>query len=279
MAGVDPPGSPGSTTWPENWRVQMAGGDEKVAKQLERYATPDQVGAAFLGLRQRVSSGELKIAAQRPGDGTTPEQLKAWKTEQGLPTEAGEYKFPLPDQVRLEDLPQDAKDRIGKFTGFFYDADLTQSQVDRLVAGYNDVAEKEAQAQAVADAKLLDDCEDNLRAAWGGEYRPNMKATFTFLESKFGQDMDALMSARTADGRRLINIPAVAKVFHSLARAEGIDGLETGDTGAAGGKSVDARIEEINQILQTEPDKYYRENLGDEKLKLLQRKEARGGRG
>lgn len=279
-AGLDEPGKPGSTVWPEAWRLQMAGGDEKLAKRLERYGTPDAVGKALLGIQQRISTGEFRANTPKPtGDGVKPEEIAAWKQERGLPTEAKEYPFPLAKGMKMEDLGEDGVKTADRFKGAFFDADMTPAQVERVMGEYNAIQEELATQQATADAKAKDALEDDLRANWGGEYRKNIATTHKFIENTFGEDLaTALMTARDIEGNRIINMPGMVAKLHDLARQLGIDDVEGGEPTLGGGKSVDQRIEEINQIYVTNPQEYWSKNLADEKQKLLERKERAGAR-
>lgn len=273
QAGLEEPGTKGSTVWPDDWRLQFAGGDEKIAKQLERYTDPTKVASAFMGLRQRISTGEFRSNSPRPtGDGVKPEQVEAWKTERGLPAKVDDYKFPLGANIKMEDLPEAAKGRVAEFTKAFFDADLSQAQVDHLMGVYNARAEADAEAQANADATARDDTEDQLRAQFGTEYKSMVASTKAFLAKNFGDDAEGVALARLPDGRRLMDIPAVAKAFAQIARDSGMDPVETGESQVGGGKSVDQRIEEIRGIMQTDRGRYYKEKLDEEYSALLARK-------
>lgn len=261
-----------ATGWGDDWRVRMAGGDAERAKALDRFADPGKVWESYKALQQRVGSGELRSSAPKPsGDAATPEALKAWRTERGLPAEVTEIKLPLPAGAKMEDLDDSAKSRIEHFTKTFFDADVPQAAVDKIMSEYNAYAEKEANDRAVADAKLVDGLEDNLRAEWGGDYRTNIAMTDRFLQTAFGEEgADLIMGARTADGRRLFNIPEVFKAITQLARSSGVDDVVSGEVSA--GKSVDQRIQEIQNIMQTDRRRYYAEKLDEEYSRLQARK-------
>lgn len=265
------------TVWPETWRESAAGGDEKKLAQLKRFASPDKWADSHFSLVQRIATGEFRSNAPKPtGDDVKPEAVKAWKTERGLPADIADIKVPLPAGAKMEDLDEGAKARIGHFTKAFFDGDLTQAQVDHVMTQYNEYAEKEARDMAVADATQRDGLEDSLRADWGAEFRTNIQMTDRFMQKTFGEEgADDIMGARTADGRRLFNIPGVFKALTELARQAGVDDNEGGES-QVGGKSVDARIKEINEILVSDRARYRRENLDVEKQALLERKEARG---
>lgn len=279
-AGLDEPGKPGSTVWPENWRTQLAGGDEKRAKELERFGDPAAFAKGFFAIRQKIGTGEIRNNTPKPtGEGVKPEEVAAWKQERGLPTKAEEYPFPLPKGMKAEDLDEAGTKVADRFKGAFFEADLSPAQVERVVGEYNAIREEEAAQQAVADAKAKDALEDSLRAEWGGSYRSNVALTHRFISQHFGDDLaDALMTARDIEGNRIINMPGMVAKLHDLARQAGIDDVEGGEPTAGGGKSVDQRIEEINQIYQTNQAEYFSKGLDKEKQALLERKERAGAK-
>lgn len=90
----------GNSSWPDNWRDMMAGGDEKFRKQLERYQSPADVGKKGRELEAKLSSGEYRRDLPRDA---TPEQLAEWKRERGLPEGVEGYldNLMLPDGVVL----------------------------------------------------------------------------------------------------------------------------------------------------------------------------------
>lgn len=277
QAGVPEPGAPGSSTFPENWRELIAGGDEKKLAILKRYEGFDKFGNAHFGLVQRISSGEFKASKPKPtGANVDPEALKAWRAEQGLPDSVEVIKFPLMEGVKMEDLDAGGKSRVAAFTKAFFDNDLTQAQVDGLMGVYNQMQASELQAQATQDAKLADETEDALRADFGTQFKPTILATKKFLSDTFGELADPLALARLPDGRRIMDVPVIAKAFASIARLSGIDMNETGDGTA--GKTVDARIAEIEGYMSEVGRPKYTPAVQAEYLQLLERKDARGGR-
>lgn len=270
----NPSSNPPSFAWPDNWRQEFTGGDAELLKRAERYADPKAVWNGLIAAQQKLSERPQVAPKPQPGaDGKIdPEALKTWRQAQGLPLEPKEFKMPLPKGMKDEDIDEGARARIDTLNSAFFDADMTQAQVEKVVGKYNEIMEAQAEELAVADAKMHDTCEDTLRAEWGADYRNNIALTTKFMEQTFGNEADALFSARTADGRRLFNIPEVAKAFTAIARLSGIDGNESGEAQIGGGKSIDQRLQEINQILATNSREYYDKKLDVEKAELLKRK-------
>ena len=82
-------GDAGNTeaAWPQDWRDQLAGGDEKLVKRAQRYASPRDVWNALVAAQNRISSGELKSVLPKDAK---PEEIAAWRTEQGGGVEVGD---------------------------------------------------------------------------------------------------------------------------------------------------------------------------------------------
>ena len=263
--GVDEPGKEGSTTWPEDWRKQMAGEDAKALKTLERYTSPDAVAKALLSAQQRIRSGEYK--RQISAD-ASPEELKAWREEQGLPSDAKEYEIPMLLDGSYDDLDDFGKESVDAFREVFYESNLPPSVAAKIMETGNKIAEQQLERQAQADAQRHEQAEDLLRSEWGGDFRRNIALNAQFLQDKFGDDWSSLIMARTPDGTRLADMPEFNKFVNQMARSEGGTVLESGEV-VAGANSA-ARIAEIEKIMSSDYGRYKREGLDSEYAKLLE---------
>lgn len=248
----------------------MFGDDPKVQEWAKRLTDPTAAGKMLLAAQQRIRSGEYKRSAPKDD---SPEAMKVWREEQGIPETANDYPFPLPGGAEFEKLDDAAKGRISFFREGFHKLNLPADKAEAVVKLYNEQVEKDAIAQATADANLADATEDALIADWGKDFKVNMQANYNFLSKGLGPELtESLLTARMEDGRRFMNIPEVAKWLNAMARAEGGDFLESGD--AAG--SAMNRLDEIRQIMRTDIARYHRENLAPEYEKLIEQAERRG---
>lgn len=93
LAPVDPPADPVAGDWPEDWRSKAAGGDEKLMKFLERYNSPKAVVGALVDARKLISQG----VNRPPKADATPEEVAAWRAENGIPEKPDGYEVSLPD--------------------------------------------------------------------------------------------------------------------------------------------------------------------------------------
>jgi peptidoglycan hydrolase-like protein with peptidoglycan-binding domain len=270
--GVDEPGKPGSPAWPEDWRAQMAGGDDKLAKRLERYSTPDAVGKALLSAQQRISSGEYKRGL--PQD-ATEEQVKEWREEQGLPADPTGYELPVIMDGSYDDLDEFGKETFSEFQKMFHENNIHPNVADKLISQVNAVAEKQLEAQAMQDAQQMEAIEDDLRSTWGSQFRQNLALNESHFKEYYGDEWNNILMARMPDGTILANHPGFNKAHNQMARELGGTALETGETFSNSGGS--ARIKEIENIMKTDLGKYRREGLDVEYAELLAAQQRRGG--
>ncbi len=268
--GVDEP-KPGS--WPTDWREQMlAGLDPKVADQFKRFQSPADIAKSYLAAQQRIRSGEYKRAAP-PSD--NPEELKAWRTEQDIPDSPDGYE--IGDAEAMKSMTEEEKADFNVLREGFLAANLPRGTAKLLAESAMKMAAQQQERMAAADATNSDTNQDALRAEWGAEYRQNIKMNGDFMVKHFGEEgMDQLITARMPNGMRLADMPQFNKFINEMARLSGGDVLFDGDV--SGGKSLDARLEEIRQVMRTDFNKYQREGLAKEFEQLVAKKEARGGK-
>jgi hypothetical protein len=80
--------------WPEDWRIKLAGEDKSYLKTLDRFNTPSDLAKAYRDAQQRLSAGNLKAILP---DNPTEEELKTWRTENGVPESPDKYDVNLGD--------------------------------------------------------------------------------------------------------------------------------------------------------------------------------------
>lgn len=263
-SGAEVPGADRSA-WPDDWRVQMANGDARAARLLERYTSPDAVGKALMSAQQRIRSGEVKL---RPGPEATDEQRAEWRMEHGIPETAQDYDVPILLDGKYEDLDEFGKASIDAFRGTFHELDMPPEHAEKIMSVANDVALQQMERQAETDAMRQEETEDALRMDWGADYRKNIQLNARFMQDRLGDNWQSFVTARTPEGLRLADDPKFNKFINQMARSEGGTVLQTGETAA--GHNVQARIEEIRKIMSTDYSKYKREGLDVEYSKLLE---------
>jgi hypothetical protein len=270
---VDPPG-PGSATWPDDWRTQFAGDNKDAQAAMARYDSPTAVAKALLAAQQKIRSGEYKRVAPPP-EGADDAAMATWRKDNGLPEKPEDYQI-LPAGTAMESLDEGAKAALGHFQKGFIGANLSQDQAKKVSQTLYEMAETQMAEQATADAEQMNQVEDALRADWGADFRNNVVMNKGHAVKTFGEELgNDIFHARLPDGSILGNSVAFSKALNAWARAEGGDILYGGNPGA--NATVDSRIAEIEGYMKGDMAKYT-PTVADEYLKLIEKREARGGR-
>jgi len=246
-AGVEEPGKEGSAAWPDDWRQQIAKGDEKKLKHLERYASPEAVIESKFAMNQKVSSGEYKRVLPEDADEAT---IKEWRTEQGIPEAPENYELPVTLDGDIADMNEGQKAVYESWQQTFHELNLPNDVAVGLTEHGNRIVEAHLEAQAEADAQHLDAFEDTLRSEWGSEFRVNGKMNVRYLTDTLGsaEAAKSIMDARMPDGKMLKNHTEFSKLLNSAARASGITGsMETGETSGMTDKA--GRKAEIEKLI------------------------------
>lgn len=216
-------------------------------------ASPKDLYTSYKALQQRLSSGELKSALPKDAK---PEEVQKWRTENGIPEKPEDYKMPEGLVIGDADKPM-----IDLFLKDMHGKNASPEVVQAAVQSYYKIVEQQSAKIAEGDVDHKAEMEDTLRAEWGADYRKNVNAIGAMLESAPGGIQDKILSARTADGRAIMNDPDVLRWFASTARELN----PTATVVPAGGDQMGAIKDEIATI-----EKVMRENRAaynkDEKM-------------
>lgn len=247
-------GSTGSVklNWPEGWRDQIAGGDQKILARLGRFATPEDMWRSYTALEARMSSGELKGA--KPKD-ANPEALAAWRKENGIPEKPADYdlKFDNGLVIGEEDKPV-----IDAFLEVAHKNDLPPAAVKEAVAWYYQTAEKQTEERAAADLKVAQEATDALRAEYGAEYRPNINAMNGLLDMAPAGLKDKLLHGRLADGTPIGSSVEAIKWLVGLAREANPAGTVVPAGTANQAQAIEAEIAKYESMLGNRNSVYWK---------------------
>jgi hypothetical protein len=199
------------SAWPEDWRDQASGGDEKTKKLLDRYNTPADVAKALAEANRLIRSGELKKGLSKEA---SPEELAAWREENGVPESPDKYEIPEGLTVGEVDKPI-----VEGFQKLAHEKNLPGEVVKEVLGWY--YGEQERLAADIAEGHKADgiEAEEALRAVWGAEYRGNVNQLHSFITSQFGEEMaQSLYAAVLPNGRALFNEPKLVERLAGIAR-------------------------------------------------------------
>jgi hypothetical protein len=208
-----PPSEPAKGYWPDDWRQRIAGTDEKLLKRLERFVEPADVVKSWRELEAQRDSGKLRPA--RPGADAKPEDIAAWRKENGIPEKPDDYKLELPSGL----VPgEEDKPLLASFLADALEADLTSAQASRVADWYYKTLDASHKAREEQDSAVRRQTEDVLRQDWGGDYRPNTSIANQTLAETYGTFAEQLVAARLPDGTLLGDHPEFIRGNAKLGR-------------------------------------------------------------
>lgn len=225
-------------------RTEIAGGDDKILKRLERYSSPKDVAEALIAAQNKIASGTGKTAL--PAD-ATPEQLKDWRMENGIPETPDGYQVKLPDGliVGAADKPM-----VDGFLKTAHDSNMAPAQVDQALGWYFKQQEQAMEALQAKDAAGREQGIEALRTEWGSEYKLNLGIVDGLLNTAPKGVKDALLGGRLADGTPLGNNPDVLRWLATMGREINPVATVTGQTGIAAGQAIAGRKAEIETMMR-----------------------------
>jgi len=263
--------------FPDNWRELIAKGDEKYLAELKRYASPNTWLKSQRALRQKVSSGEYK-KTDAWDDSWDDERKAEFRKENGIPEKPTDYALP---EVKGKEWTDQDKAALSPFLERLHARNATPAVVQETLAFYAEALTMAAEQKVMRDREDKIALEDELRPEWGTDYRANvnlMKRVLADPEVLPGGDKGlgaALLTARLDDGRRLINVPAMAQFLAGLAREHYGEG---GMLPSSEVKEMETRETELLKVMRTDIDRYHREKnakgqtMAQELAEIRQRK-------
>jgi hypothetical protein len=234
-----------------NWRDAFAGEDDKFKSQLERYSTPEDLGKAFREQRATISSGNL---TPKPDENATPDDLAAFRSANGIPAESSGYLENLPEGLVLG---EDDKEIFENFAGAMHEMNVEPAVMHKVIDWYNGFAEDQQDAMAEMDNSHHQETEDALRTEWGTDYRANINLIGSLIETTFGEEnASAILNARDADGRAIMNIPGVLEGLASIQRKLNPVTQLAPRTGGTAQQTLDDEIADIEKLMRDDRDRY-----------------------
>jgi hypothetical protein len=247
-----------------NWRDAFAGDDDKFKSQLERYSTPADLGKAFREQRATISSGNL---SPKPDENATPEDLAAFRSANGIPAEATGYLENLPEGLVLG---EEDKEIFEDFAGAMHEMNVEPSVMHKVIDWYNGFAEDQQDAMAEIDHTHHQETEDALRAEWGTDYRANINLIGSLIETTFGEEnANAILNARDAEGRALMNIPGVLEGLASIQRQLNPVTQLAPSTGRTPDQTLEDEITELEKYMREDREKYNKDEKSQARLREL----------
>lgn len=252
-----------------DWRTAF-GADEKVQKQLGRFASPEAFGKAYLEAVGRISTIKPPLK-----EGASAEEITAWRKDNGIPEKADGYFEKLPGGLVVG---EDDKALFAEWATQMHGLNVPPAVVAETVKWYYAMQEQQTANQEAMDRQHQTETVTALRNAWGRDYTENMNLVKSFIGGLDEETQALFMDATMPDGRRLFNSPQVIQWLTQKARELNplafIPGAGAGDES----KTLDQRIEAIEATMGT-PAYLKNEKVQAELRALYERREQLARRG
>lgn len=252
-----PAPAPPASKWSDTWREDMAGvlpddatedqkaDHTKLLKRLQRFNTPADAAKALREQDKLISSGQLKRALTKDAK---PEQIAEWRKENGIPESADKYDLGVPADIELSEF--DNKMLTG-FAARAHAANMTPEQAKAATAAFFETREAIAESVQKADAEALAETTETLRAEWGADFRANFDGINSWLINQDSQAVEALKSARLANGVSLLNNVEVRRMLAAHARELGYVGSTVVPSGGDLGASIETELADLKKQMGT----------------------------
>lgn len=248
--------------WPEDWLSKVSKGDEKLSKQLGRYASPEAMAEALVAAQSRIRSGEFKAAL--PKD-PKPEELAQWRKDNGVPEKPEDYDLKFDSGLVIGD---DDKPFVDGFLKAAHEKNMTPDQVKSTLDWYYQEQERQADERLAKDDGDRQNTLDSLNNEWGQSFRRNINMIDGLLSKAIpAEALDSLKAARLPDGTAVFNHPDILRGLASLALEVNPAGTLVPNAGADPVKSVDEEISKIEKTMREDRKTYNK----DEKMQARYR--------
>lgn len=243
-------------------RDKVANGDEKVLKRLSRYSTMESAVEALIAAQNKIASGQLKSALP---EGATPEQLAAWRAENGIPEKVTDYNITLPEDFEFAEGGEKAMEGL---LNRVHELNLNPAQAQSIFDYI--VEQQQADASAMADRLAAFESEqvEALREMWGGDYKLNSNIVMNLLDSAPAGVKDMLLSATMANGAPLAHSAEMMRWLADLSREINPVATVVPGSGEQAMKTIQAEKASL-EAMMGDPNSAY--NKGPNRHKLQDR--------
>lgn len=239
-------------TWGDDWRQRMAGEDPNEQKRLDRFNSPADVFRSYREIEKRLSSGELKSSLKT---GATPEEVKAWRAENGIPETPEGYKLELKNGLVVGETD---KPLVEAFLKSAHAQNLSNAQASAAVEWYFGTVQAQTEARVNADKQIALKAQDELRAEWGAEYRANINAATSLLDGAPAGLKDQFMRGRLADGTPIGSSVAALQWLAQIARELNPAATVVPGAGANTAGAIDSEIEGLEKKMKDRGSDYWK---------------------
>lgn len=257
----------------DHWRGTWAGNDDKKKAWADRRTDIKVALDSAFQADQKIAELSAVAKTVLPKD-ATPEQIAAYRKDNGIPDKAEGYIESLPAEVKATLDDQD-KAILTPYLSLMQKHNLSPQAAAEFMGLRQAEMDRWAEERVAADAKVRQQTEDSLRGDWGSNYRAEINNINNMLSGAPQEVRDMLFDARLPDGRGALAVPETLRWFAQLARMTNPYQVPVGgDGGSLDAKGVDGRINEIEGWMGAKPgsdtyNKYWKSDKVQGELREL----------
>lgn len=242
-------GSPSNGGAGEDWRSGIA--EPGLRRVAEKFTSPAEVVKSYAALQSRLGRSVVK-----PGPDAGPEEVAAYRRQLGVPESIEDYEVRRPEDLPAALQTDPAGEALQRdFLQAMHEAGASNEVVQKAIDWYYGSVTQSLEQQAQTAAERRAEAEASLRQEWGGDHDRNLTFAQRAVRS-FGDDtFFEFLEGQEVDGVKLGDHPAFVRAFAAIGRAMGEDLPLSGES-AQGGGGLQARIDALHALQDSDPRKY-----------------------
>jgi hypothetical protein len=257
LGGSDAPAPAGSAAWPENWREEWAGGDDKALKRLARFTDPKAVAKSYFELEKKLSS---RPAIPTLPENATEEQVAEYRKAIGVP-EDGKYDNELGGGFVWSDYD---KPILESFAEFAFKHNIPASEHKKSLAFIAEYQESERARRSALDAEVRQAAEESLREEWGPDYRRNVNATASLFAGLDEETKEEFFTTPMKRGGVIGDNPKLVAFFSKIARELNPAATLVPSSGGDPSKGVEETIAAYEKRMGEDRDGWFKDAKAQE---------------
>lgn len=251
-----PPAGDETPPAPKDWatrRTEYAKGDEKLLKRLARYSSEESVVDALIAAQNKIAEGGAKSALPKDA---TPEQIKEWRTDNGIPeTPEGYDVSTLPDGLIVGEAEKGIVDGYLKTA---HDRNLSPDVVKDTVAYFMKAKEDAATARHQADEEARINGTIELKQEMGSEFETNKNLINNMLKAAPEGVLDTIHQSRGPDGTPIMSSPKVLRWLANVARELNPVATVVPGSGSNANATVESELSSITKLMADSKSEYWK---------------------
>lgn len=244
---------PASDTDWAKLREKLAKGDEKALQRLSRYSSLESVVEALFNAQKKISEG---IGKGKLPDDATEEEIAAYRKENGIPEKPEDYdlsKVPEDIVIGEEDEPQ-----VKEFLAEAHKLNLNNKQVQETLGWYFKSQEKMVDERNAMDLEAKEKAEEELRDAWGAEFKTNKNIIINTLEGAPEGVSQLILGARLADGTPLASHAATLRWLADVGRKLNPTATVVPGSGTNAVQAIETEKAELEKMMGDHDSEYWK---------------------